>query len=91
MKASAALTKHEKVLDGTVRERNSLRIQVLGIGAQIAKAREEAVHECKANFKDTDNYLELIRDAVTEYKQAVRRVDPSFDGAYYDSLILREP
>ena len=54
-KAKAALIEHEKVLDGAVRERNSLRIQVVGIGVQVAKAHEEAVHEYKANFKDTDD------------------------------------
>ena len=32
VRASAALTEHEKVLDATVRERNSLRIQVARIG-----------------------------------------------------------
>ena len=89
--AEAVLIKHKKVLNANVRERNSLRIQVARIRAQVAKAREEAVQEYKANFKDTDDYLELMRNAVTEYKQAVRKVDPNFDGDYYDSLIFGEP
>ena len=32
-KAKAALIEHEKVLDGAIRQRNSLRIQVVRIGA----------------------------------------------------------
>ena len=32
-----------------------------------------------------------MRDAVTEYKQAVKKVDPNFDDDYYDSLMLGEP
>ena len=44
-----------------------------------------------ANFKDTDDYLELMRDAVTEYKEVVKQVDPNFDGDYYNRVILGEP
>ena len=61
------------------------------IGAQLAKAPEEAVQEYKANFKDTDAYLVLMRDVVAEYKEAMKRVDPNFDGDYYNRLILGEP
>ena len=61
-----------------------------GIGAQVTKAREEAIQQYKANFKDTDDYLKLIRDAVGEYKVAVKRVDPNFDTDYINSLILGE-
>ena len=35
-RAKVVLTEHEKMLDATVRERNSLRIQVAGIGTQVA-------------------------------------------------------
>ena len=59
-RAKAVLIKHEKVLDGAVRERNSLRIQVARVGTQVAKACEEAVQEYKANFKDMD---------IAEYKR----------------------
>ena len=90
-KAKVALIEHEKVLDGAVRERNSLRIQVAGIRVQVAKAHEESIQEYKANFKDTDDYLELMRDAVAEYKEAVKKFDPNFDNDYYDRLILGEP
>ena len=90
-KAKTALIEHERVLDSAVRARNSLRIQVAGIGAQVAKARKKAIQEYKANFKDTDNYLELMRDAVAEYKEAVKLVDPNFNGDYYNRLILDEP
>ena len=34
----------------------------------MAKAREEAVHEYKANFKETDDYLDLMQEATEEYK-----------------------
>ena len=91
VKASVALTEHEKVLDAKVWERNSLRVQVAGIGAQMARAREEAVQQYKANFKHTDDYLELMRDVVAEYKMVVKKADPNFDDDYYDSLILGEP
>ena len=91
VKASAALTEHEKVLDAAVQERNSLRVQVAGIRVHVAKAREEAVQQYKANFKDTDDYLELMRDAMVEYNMVVKRVDPNFDGDYIDSIILDEP
>ena len=64
-KAKAALIEHQRVLDGAIWERNSLRIQVVGIREQVAKAREKVVQEYKANFKDTDDYHELMRDVVT--------------------------
>ena len=32
-----------------------------------------------------------MRDAMAEYKIAVKKVDPNFDGNYIDSLILGEP
>ena len=32
-----------------------------------------------------------MRDVVTEYKEALKRVDLNFDGDYYDRLILGEP
>ena len=38
-KAKTALIEHERMLDSAVRERNSLRIKVARIGAQVAKAR----------------------------------------------------
>lgn len=62
-----------------------------GIGVQVAKARKEAVREYKKNFKDTNDYLDLMRDAVVEYKEALKQVDPNFNGDYYDRLILGEP
>ena len=61
------------------------------IWAQLAKAPEEAVQEYKANFKDTDAYLVLMRDVVAEYKEALKGVDPNFNGDHYDKLILGEP
>ena len=57
----------------------------------MAKAREEAVQEYKNNFKDTVDYLYLIRDVVDEYKMAIKKVDPTFDGDLYNSLIFGEP
>ena len=57
----------------------------------LAKAREEAVQEYKNNFKDTVDYLYLMRDAVDKYKMAIKKVDPNFDGDYYDNLIFGKP
>ena len=57
----------------------------------MAKAREESIWEYKENFKDTDDYLDLMRDVVVEYKEALKQVDLNFDGDCYDMLILGEP
>ena len=43
------------------------------------------------NFKDTNDYLDLMRDATMEYKESLKQVDPSFDADYYDRLIIGEP
>ena len=32
-----------------------------------------------------------MRDATTEYKESLKRVNPSFDANHYDRLILGEP
>ena len=32
-----------------------------------------------------------MRDAVNEYKASIKKVDPTFDGDYYDRLISGEP
>ena len=57
----------------------------------MAEAREEAVQEYKNNFNDTVDYLYLMRDAVDEYKMAIKKVDPTFNSDHYDSLIFGEP
>ena len=41
-----------------------------------------------ANFKETDDYLDLMRDATEEYKAQLKKVNPDFDAEYYDKLIL---
>ena len=74
-----------------VREKNTLKVHVAGIGALVAQACEEAVQEYKANFKDTDDYLDLMRGTITEYKESLKQVDSTFDADYYDRLILGEP
>ena len=79
------------MLAATNWERNTLKVHMVRIGAIVAQAREEAVQEYKANFKDTDDYLDLMRDATMEYKESLKWVDPSFDADYYDRLILGEP
>ena len=38
-----------------------------------------------------NDYLFLMRDAVDEYKMAIKKVDPNFDDDYYDNLIFGEP
>ena len=57
----------------------------------MAKAREEAIQEYKNNFKDTVDYLYLMRDVVDEYKMAIKKVDPNFNGDHYNNLIFGEP
>ena len=59
-----------------------------GIGTLVAQAREEAVQEHKANFKETDDYLDLIWDATVEYKAQLKKVNLDFDAEHYDRLIL---
>ena len=57
----------------------------------MAKAEMDAVKAYKDGFKDTVDYLFLMRDAVNEYKASIKRVDPTFDGDHYDRLISGEP
>ena len=57
----------------------------------MARAREEAVQEYKNNFKDTDDYLDMMKDVVDKYKMVVKKIDPNFDAGYYDNLIFPEP
>ena len=65
--------------------------QLAGVEEKVAKAREEVVQEYKDKFKDKDDYFEMMRDAVGEYKMAVKKVDSNLDVDYYDKLILSEP
>ena len=59
-----------------------------GIEVLVAQAREEFIQEYKENFKETDDYLDLIRDATEEYKASLKKVNLKFDAEYYDRLIL---
>ena len=61
------------------------------MAAKVAKAKVDAVQAYKDGFKDTMDYLFLMRDAVNEYKASIKKVDPTFDGDYYDRLIFGEP
>ena len=36
------------------------------------------------------DYLYLMRDAVNKYKESIKKVDPTFDGDYYDHFISGE-
>ena len=74
----------------TVRERNTFKVLMAGIGALMTKARDEAVQEYKANFKEMDDYLDLMRDATEEYKAQLKKVNPNpnFDAKHYDRVIL---
>ena len=90
-RVQGALYENEKALVNVILERNTLKVHVARIRALMAQAREKAIQEYKANFKDTDNYLDLMRDATTEYKESLKRVDPNFDADHYDRLILGEP
>ena len=90
-KAYGVLSKNEKALTNVVRERNTLKVHVAGIGALVAHAHEEVIQEYKVNFKGTNDYLNLMRDATKEYKESLKWVDLSFNADYYDRLILGEP
>ena len=59
--------------------------------AKVAKARADTVQEYKDSFKDTMDYLFLMRDAVNEYKASIKRVDPTIDVDYDNCLISGEP
>ena len=59
-----------------------------GFRASLAKAREKAAQEYRANFKETNDYLDLINNATKEYKTSLRKVNPDFDAEHYDTLIL---
>ena len=63
-------------------------MQAKGFKASSTKARKEAVQEYRANFKETNDYLELLNDAAKEYKAWLKNVNPSFDVEYYNRLIL---
>ena len=82
------MREHEWALVAAIRERNTFKVHVARIGALVAHAHEEAIQEYKANFNDTNNYLDLIRDATEEYKESLNKVNPDFDADYYDKLIL---
>ena len=62
-----------------------------GIRVLVVQAHEEAIKEYKANFKDTDDYLNLMKDAMVEYKESSKWVDPNFDTDHHDRLILGDP
>ena len=61
------------------------------MAGKVAKAHEEAIQENKDNFKDMNDYLFLMRDAMDEYKMAIKKVHPNFDINYYDNLIFGKP
>ena len=56
----------------------------------LIKAREEAVQEYKDSFMDSDDYLEILREATDEYKAALKRVDPNFDPEHYDRFLTQD-
>ena len=82
---------YDEALNAASRARDMLKGELIGMGDKVARAREEAIQEYKDNLKDMDDYLDLMRDAVEEYKMAVKKVDLSFEVDYYDNLILGEP
>ena len=73
-KAHGELSENEKALANVVRRRNTLKVHVVGIGAIMAQAHEEAVQEFKVNFKDTDDYLNLMKDATMVYKESLKQL-----------------
>ena len=86
--AKATLQEKERALLAATREQDALKAEV---AAKVAKARVDAIQVYKNSFKDTVDYLYLMRDVVNQYKESIKKVDPTFDGDYYDSLISGEP
>ena len=72
---------------------NQHKAQTKGFGPSLAKVRKEAVQEYSANFKETNDCLDLLNDATKEYKASLNRVNLGFDAEYYEKLILelKEP
>ena len=64
------MSENNKTLTNVVWERNTLKVHMARIGALMAQAHEQAVQEYKVNFKDTYDYLDLMRDATMEYMGA---------------------
>ena len=90
-KAKATLQEQDRAFHAAARERDMLKGELAEMGERMARAREEAVQDYKDHIKDSLDYLNLMRDAVAEYKMAVKKVDSTFDLDYYNSLILGEP
>ena len=86
--AKALILKKDRALQTTTQEQSSLKAELV---AKVAKAEMDVVKAYKNGFKDIINYLFLMRDAMNEYKASIKRVDPTFDGDYYDRLISSEP
>ena len=70
------------------RKQDLLKAQVEGFGASLAKAHEEAIQEYRANFKEMNDYLDLMHNATEEYKGQLKKINPDFDTEHYDRLIL---
>ena len=86
--AKAAIQENDRALLVATQEQDALKAEV---AAKVARAHADAVQKYKNSFKDTVDYLYLMRDAVNEYKESIKKVDPTFDGDYYDRLISGEP
>ena len=56
-----------------------LKDELAKMGERVTRAREEAVPEYKDQFKDSFDYLDLMRDTVAKHKMAMKKVDPTFD------------
>ena len=65
-KAKAVLLQQDRAFKAAAQKRDILKGELDGVREKVAKARVAAVQEYKDNFKDTDNYLDLMRDAVEE-------------------------
>ena len=90
-KAKAALQEQDRAFHAATQERDMLKGELDRMGERLARAREEAVQEYKEKFKDTGDYLDLMRDVVADYKMALKKADRTFDADYYNNLILGEP
>ena len=86
--AKAILQEKDRALLVAARELDALKAEM---AAKVVKAQVDTDQEYENNFKDTVDYLYLMRDAVNEYKEPIKKVNPSFNGDYYDRLIYGEP
>ena len=69
--AKAIIQEKDRALQVAVQEKDSLKAEM---AIKVAKAEVDAVQAYKNGFKDTMDYLFLMRDVVNEYKASIKRL-----------------